>query len=79
MVDQVQVPKAGGFMKHDTEESIPPDVPTPPGPRRFSYVPDHDPYPEPEPYIDSSSRFEQDDREDGMGVDDQKTYHRTEK
>jgi hypothetical protein len=46
---------------------------------RFLHVPDRHPYPEPEPYQDGTSRFEQDDRGDGMGVDDEKTYHRTEK
>jgi len=66
-------------MTHDIREQTPPDVPEPAHPRKFSHVPDHDPYSEPEPVLDPTSRFEQDDREDGMGVDDEKTYHRTEK
>lgn len=36
-------------------------------------------YKEPEPILDSSSDFEKMDRGEGMGVDDVKTYHRTEK
>ncbi len=36
-------------------------------------------YPEPEPVLDPTSDFEQMDRGEGFGVDDEKTYHRTEK
>jgi hypothetical protein len=46
---------------------------------KFSKVPVHEPYPEPEPILDPTSDFEEMDRGEGMGVDDIKTYHRTEK
>ena len=36
-------------------------------------------YDEPRPILDPSCGFEQVDRGEGMGVDDEKTYHRTEK
>jgi hypothetical protein len=36
-------------------------------------------FPEPEPIVDATSDFEQMDRGDGFGVDDVRTYHRTEK
>jgi hypothetical protein len=36
-------------------------------------------YPEPEPILDPTCGFEEMDRGEGMGVDDEKTYHRTEK
>ncbi len=65
-------------MTKDIKEQTPPDVKLP-HPRKFSHAPDLDPYREPEPLLDPTSRFEQDDREDGMGVDDVKTYHRNEK
>jgi hypothetical protein len=48
-------------------------------PHKFSRVPIEEEFTEPETILDSSSIFEQDDRGEGMGVDDEKTYHRTEK
>jgi len=36
-------------------------------------------YPEAEPIQDSTCPFEEMDRGEGMAVDDEKTYHRTEK
>ena len=36
-------------------------------------------YPEAEPILDPTSGFEEMDRGEGMAVDDEKTYHRTEK
>ena len=36
-------------------------------------------YPEAEPILDASCGFEEMDRGEGMAVDDEKTYHRTEK
>jgi len=36
-------------------------------------------YPEAEPILDPTCGFEEVDRGEGMGVDDVKTYHRTEK
>ena len=45
----------------------------------FSITPSHDEYEEPEPILDATSIQEQMDRGEGMGVDDVKTYHRTEK
>ncbi len=36
-------------------------------------------YPEVEPILDPTCGFEEVDRGEGMGVDDEKTYHRTEK
>jgi hypothetical protein len=36
-------------------------------------------YPEAEPILDPTSVFEEADRGEGMGVDDEKTYHRQEK
>jgi hypothetical protein len=48
-------------------------------PTKFSRVPVHEPYDEPEPILDSTCVMEQVDRGEGMGVDDEKTYHRTEK
>jgi hypothetical protein len=38
-----------------------------------------EPYAEPQPIIDATSDFEQMDRGEGWGVDDEPTYHRTEK
>jgi hypothetical protein len=38
-----------------------------------------EPYEDPQPILDASSIQEQMDRGEGMGVDDVKTYHRTEK
>jgi len=48
-------------------------------PRPFSTTPSHEKYPEPEPILDPSCGFEEMDRGEGMAVDDEKTYHRTEK
>ena len=45
----------------------------------FSYQATHEAYVEPEPILDASSVQEQMDRGEGMAVDDEKTYHRTEK
>jgi hypothetical protein len=50
-----------------------------PTPRKFSLVALHEAYGEPEPILDASCDFEKMDRGEGMGVDDEKTYHRTEK
>ena len=36
-------------------------------------------YADAEPILDSTCCFEEMDRGEGMGVDDEKTYHRTEK
>jgi hypothetical protein len=36
-------------------------------------------YPEAEPILDPTCGFEEMDRGEGMAVDDEKTYHRTEK
>ena len=36
-------------------------------------------YPEPHAICDATSDFEEMDRGDGWGIDDEKTYHRTEK
>jgi hypothetical protein len=36
-------------------------------------------YPEAEPILDPTCGFEEVDRGEGMGVDDERTYHRTEK
>ncbi len=36
-------------------------------------------YPEAEPILDSTCSFEEMDRGEGMAVDDEKTYHHTEK
>lgn len=47
--------------------------------REFPVVASHTPYTEPEPILDSSCGFEEMDRGEGMAVDDEKTYHRTEK
>ena len=49
----------------------------PPAP--FSTHAMHEVYPEPEMILDPSSVMEQEDRADGLGVDDVKTYHRTER
>ena len=38
-----------------------------------------EPYEEPQPILDPSCGFEEMDRGEGMAVDDEKTYHRTEK
>ena len=46
---------------------------------KFSREVSHDPYAEPEPILDPSCDFEKMDRGEGMAVDDEKTYHRTEK
>jgi len=51
----------------------------PPKRREFPREASHDTYTEPEPIVDASSVQEQVDRGEGMGVDDEKTYHRTEK
>jgi hypothetical protein len=48
-------------------------------PTKFSRVPVHEAYVEPEPILDPTCIQEQMDRGEGMGVDDEKTYHRTEK
>jgi hypothetical protein len=47
--------------------------------KKFSTTPSHEAYAEPEPILDPSCGFEEMDRGEGMGVDDEKTYHRTEK
>ena len=47
--------------------------------KKFFRTASHDTYTEPEPIVDATSDFEQMDRGDGFGVDDEKTYHRTEK
>jgi hypothetical protein len=46
---------------------------------KFSREASHETYTEPEPILDASCDFEKMDRGEGMGVDDEKTYHRTEK
>ena len=58
--------------EENTEELLHPLAP-------FSTHAMHDVYPEPEMILDPSSVMEQEDRADGMGVDDVKTYHRTER
>lgn len=45
----------------------------------FSRTVSHERYPEPEAILDASCIMEQMDRGEGMGVDDEKTYHRTER
>lgn len=47
--------------------------------KEFHREASRDTYAEPEPILDASSVQEQIDRGEGMGVDDEKTYHRTEK
>jgi hypothetical protein len=47
--------------------------------RKFPLEASHEIYSEPEPILDPSCTFEEMDRGEGMGVDDEKTYHRTEK
>ena len=44
----------------------------------FSYDTQHE-FPEAEPILDPTCVFEEQDRGQGMAVDDIKTYHRTEK
>jgi hypothetical protein len=48
-------------------------------PKEFPLVASHETYSEPEPILDPSCCFEEMDRGEGMGVDDIKTYHHTEK
>jgi hypothetical protein len=48
-------------------------------PKKFPYTASHETYSEPEPILDPSCGFEEMDRGEGMAVDDEKTYHRTEK
>ena len=50
-----------------------------PKPRKFAREASHEAYREPEPILDPSCDFEKMDRGEGMAVDDEKTYHRTEK
>jgi len=50
-----------------------------PKPKKFPYVASRESYTQPEPILDPSCGFEEADRGEGMGVDDEKTYHRTEK
>ena len=47
--------------------------------QEFFRVASHKRYTHPEPILDPTCVQEQMDRGDGMGVDDQKTYHHTEK
>jgi len=51
----------------------------PPNERKFPITASHEPYTEPEPILDPSCGFEQMDRGEGMGVDDEKTYYHTER
>jgi hypothetical protein len=63
----------GGFMPDDLRDKPNNKKKTP-----FSYQ-TQERFPEPEPILDPTCDFEQMDRGEGMGVDDEKTYHRTEK
>ena len=47
--------------------------------RPFPRTPSHEKFTEPEPILDPTCGFEEMDRGEGMAVDDEKTYHRTEK
>jgi hypothetical protein len=47
--------------------------------RKFPRTASHETYIEPEPILDPTCGFEEMDRGEGMAVDDEKTYHRTEK
>ena len=51
----------------------------PPVHPKFPYQASHETYAEPQPILDPSCVMEQMDRGEGMGVDDEKTYHHTEK
>jgi hypothetical protein len=47
--------------------------------RKFPRTASREKYIQPQPILESSCIQEQMDRSEGMGVDDEKTYHRTEK
>lgn len=66
-------------MPNDKAIAMPEETKTPNKPREFPRTASHDTYSEPEPILDSSCIMEQVDRGEGMGVDDHRTYHHTEK